>query len=128
MSEPDHNSARPSRTGCVAALALVLVPGLVSSVLRRTPGEDWPFALFEGMLLAIPFGYLALEGSKAWLPWIVAMVLTIFFWGAVIASVIASVRDRSGVNFGIAFVMLAAPFVVTAAAWFAVQATKRSGT
>ena len=121
MNEPDG-----SRIGCVVAFALLFVPGVVVSLLGHMPGEEWPFELFYGVLLAIPFAYLGLEGTKAWFPWIVAATLTACFWGALIASVIISVRDRSGVNFGMGLVMLASPFVVTAAAWFAVQATRRS--
>ncbi len=63
MSEHDHASTAPSRAGCVIALALVLVPFITASVLRGLPGEEWPFAIFWGLLLAAPFGYLALEGT-----------------------------------------------------------------
>ena len=125
MSEPEKGSAELSRIGCVVAFALVFVPGFVASLLGGMPSEEWPFALFYGGLLALPFAYLGLEGTKAWFPWIVAIVLTACFWSALIASVVVSVRDQSGVNFGMGLVMLASPFVVTAGAWWAVQATKR---
>jgi len=88
-------------------------------------GEEWPFALFHGLLLAIPFGYLGLEGGKAWLPWIVAVGLTACFSAALILSILASVRDQSGANIGMGWLMIAWPFVVTGGAWLAVQATKR---
>jgi hypothetical protein len=83
------------------------------------PGEEWPFALFYGLLLAIPFGYLALDGTRDWLPWSVAIALTALFWGALIVSVIVSLRDHSGVNFGMGLVMLASPFITTLGAWLA---------
>ena len=116
------------RGGCWIALALAVTPILVIAVWPHglVLSEEWPFALFWGVVLAIPFAYLGLEGTKAWFPWIVAVALTACFWGALIASVIMSVRDRSGVNFGMVLVMLASPFVVTVGAWFAVQATRRS--
>jgi hypothetical protein len=126
MSEPDEGSTEQSRIGCIVAFVLVFVPGAVVSVLGQMPGEEWPFALFYGVLLAAPFAYLGVEGTKAWIPWLVVVALTACFWGALIASVIISVRDQSGVNFGMALVMLASPFIVTVGAWFAVQAAKRS--
>ena len=78
------------------------------------PGEEWPFALIWGVLLAAPFGYLGLDGTKDWFPWTVAVGLTVLIWGAFIA---IAIRSAPGVNFGAALAMLAAPIVVTAAAW-----------
>ena len=83
------------------------------------PSEEWPFQLFQGVLLAIPFGYLAIGGTRDWLPWSVASLLTVLIWGAYIVSIISSARDHSGVNFGMTLVMLMSPFVTTLAAWFA---------
>lgn len=117
MRAADRGSSEPSRVGCIFALALILVPGIVSSVLRGPVGEDWPFALFYGFLLAVPFAYLGLDGTRDRIPWLVAVVLSCLFWGALIVSVIVSAREQSGVNFGMGLVMLASPFVITAAAW-----------
>ena len=98
----------------MVAVVLLLAPGLISSNLIEMPGEEWPFALFWGALLAAPFVYLGLDGTRDWLPWAVAIGLTVLFWGAFSASVVLS---EPGVNFGTAFAMLAVPIVVTAAAW-----------
>ncbi|WP_395622240.1 hypothetical protein [Sphingomonas daechungensis] len=117
-------SREPSRIGCIIALALILVPGIVSSVLRGPVGEDWPFAILYGVLLAVPFGYLALEGARNWMPWIVAIALTACFWGALIGSSIFSARHHTGVYFGMGLVMLASPIIVTFSAWAAVRSTK----
>ena len=102
------------------ALLLVLAPGVVASLLIGMPGEEWPFALFWGVLLAAPFGYLGLDGTKNWLPWTVAIGLTALFWGAFIASVILG---EPGVNFGKAIAMLVVPIVITAATWSCNRAT-----
>ena len=125
MTERDQVSSELSRTGCLTALALVLIPAVAAFSLGVPLSEEWPFALFFGLLLAAPFGYLALEGTKAWLPWAVAVVLSACFWGALSASIIISARDQTGVNFGMGLVMLGSPFVVTGGAWLALQSTKR---
>jgi hypothetical protein len=78
-----------------------------------------------GVFFALPFGYLALEGAKAWFPWVVAIGLTGCFWGVIIASAVISARNESGVNFGMIPVMFASPIVVTVAAWAAVRSSKR---
>ena len=113
MNEPSQGSSQ-SRVGCLVAGMLLLAPGLLASNLTGMPGEEWPFALFWGLLLALPFAYLGIEGTKDWLPWTVAAGLTILIWGAFVASVVLS---SPGVNFGTALAMFAAPIVITAAAW-----------
>lgn len=95
----------------------------MSVFVEPLPGEEWPFALFWGVILALPFGYLALA-TKAWMPWVVTIILTACIWGALIATVIVSVREQPGVNFGIVLLMLAAPIIITAGAAAAVHFTK----
>jgi hypothetical protein len=120
MIEETTSSTDPNRGGCVVSLALILLPGIATSVWRGSmPGEEWLTALFHGLLLAIPFGFLALDGTRHWLPWFVAIVLTLLFWGALIASIIVSAHNHSGADIGMALVMLASPFVTTLAAWLA---------
>ena len=102
------------RVGCLVAGVLLLAPGLVASNLTGMPGGEWPFALFWGLLLALPFAYLGINGTNDWVPWTVTVGLTILFWGAFVASVVLS---SPGVNFGTAFAMLAVPIVITVAAW-----------
>lgn len=120
MSGPTEGSTEPSRFGCVIAVALVFVPAVAVSLLSGPlPGEEWLFALFFGLLLALPFAYLGLSGTRDWLPWIVVIVLTALFWGAFTTSVILSARSQTGVNMAMGLVMLAAPFVTTMGAWIA---------
>jgi hypothetical protein len=104
----------------MVALALVFLPGVVVSMFAGPiPAEEWPFALLYGLLLAAPFAYLGLDGTKDWLPWLVAVLLTALFWGALAASVIISAREQSGVNIGMGMAMLASPFVTTLGTWAA---------
>ena len=81
--------------------------------------------LMLGVLFTLPFGYLALEGTKAWFPWVVAIVLTGFFWGVLILSVVDGARNSSGVNFEMIPVLLASPILITCSAWAAVRWSKR---
>lgn len=121
MSEPEHDSTEELRScgGCSVALALVLLPGVLLSVLTGPlPAEEWPFAFFYGLLLAIPFAYLALAGTRHWLPWLVAIVLTVLFWGAFTASLM-----KTGVDVRSALVMLASPLLITVGAWLANRRT-----
>lgn len=120
MSRPTQGSTEPSRLGCVVAISLVFMPGAAVSMMAETlPGEEWPFALLFGLFLAAPFAYLGLDGTKDWFPWLVAVLLTALFWGALAVSVIISARDQSGVNIGMGLAMLASPFVTTLATWAA---------
>ena len=106
-------------------LALVLVPGVATSVLGETlPAEEWPFALFWGVVFALPFAYLTLA-ARAWLPWVLTAILTACIWGALVAAVVITTREEPGVNFWIVLIMLAAPAVITAGAATAVHLTQR---
>jgi len=120
MGEPAQGSKAPIRSGCIFALALIFLPTVVITLWDGPlPSEEWPFELFYGVLLALPFGYLALDGTKKWLPWVVAHVLTALFWGALIVSTVISAEDQTGVNFRMGLVMLTSPFVTTFGAWLA---------
>ena len=120
MNEETTSSTGANRGGCVVAIALILLPGLAAMVWSGPLlGEELPYALFYGLLLAIPFGYLALDGTRHWLPWFVAVAMTVGFWGALIGSAIISAREQSGVNFGMGLVMLASPILTTLSAWLA---------
>ena len=126
MSEPAPHSTDPSRVGCVAALALGLLPAVLAYWLEGSiPAEEWVWLLLLGLFLALPFGYLALEGTKASLPWVVAIGLTGCFWGVLIVDAVVSARNASGVNFGMIPLLFSSPIVVTLAAWAAVRLSKR---
>ena len=127
LNETTPTSDEPSRLGCLVATALIFLP-LVAFALTDGDqlSDEWMFLLLGGLMLALPFGYLALDGTKAWLPWAVAIGLTVFFWGALIVSAWIAGRNQSGMNFGIVLVMLASPFVITGCTWAAVQGVRRS--
>lgn len=127
MSETEQDLTEDSRSGCAGcsvAVALVFLPGVLLSVLTGPlPGAEWPVALFFGLLVAVPFAYLALSGTTAWLPWVVTTLLTVLFWGASATSVLISARHQTGLNVWIVVVMFASPFVITFAAWLASRRT-----
>ena len=126
MTEPTSDSGGPSRGGCLFAVALAFAPlAIYASVGGPELSYEFFPLLFFGVTLALPFGYLALESTTAWLPWLVAIGLTIAFWGALVGSVFVASRNQTGVNFGMGLVMLAFPVVITVFAWAAVQSTRR---
>ena len=107
------------RAGCAFALVFAFVPlTLTLIVLRgRLAGEDWFFALLYGLLYAMPFGYLGLEGRRQVLPWAAALLLTAAVW---LAFFLAHQRGE-GVNFLVGALTFVAPFCVTALVWALVR-------
>ena len=70
----------------------------------------------NGVLVALPFAYLALCGCTRSFPWLLGLTLTLavrWWW---LADGIAYQRapDGSGANIGGAMLMLLSPFVITA--------------
>lgn len=110
----------PSGLGCAVALGLVLVPAAALSVFGPgLPGEEWPFAIFWGVIFALPFGYLALA-TRRWKPWVFTAFLTVCIWGAII---FMTARGAPGVSIGVGFLMLAAPILIIVGAWTMVDTT-----
>jgi hypothetical protein len=93
--------------------------GAMSAFSATLPVVEWPFALFLGVIFALPFGYLALATRK-WGPWVFTALLTACIWGAF---VFMTASGEPGVNFGIGFLMLAVPVLITALAAGAVHMT-----
>jgi hypothetical protein len=122
------------RGGCVLALAFGALTvaaffGTEFAVFGPPRGEfseEWPILLVWVLFAGAPFGFLALMGVRTMLPWLVAAILTVFFWGALFASVLIAARDQTGANIGMGLLMLASPFVIGGAAWIAAKATRRS--
>ena len=123
MSEPEPTSDELSRLGCLIAAALIFLPLIV---IAWTDGDqlsdEWMPLILNGLIIALPFGYLALDGTKSWLPWLVAIGLTALFWGALVVSAL----QGTGVNFAMIPAMFASPFVITGCTWAAVQGVRRS--
>jgi len=99
------------RGGCFLALAPFLAPLFVVAVWPDglVLAKEWPFLLLWGLLLALPFGYLALDGTKDWLPWSVAAFLTLGCWGVLL--------KFGGPGLGAALISFAIPLFITATAW-----------
>jgi hypothetical protein len=127
MGDVTPDADRLSLVGCLVALGLIFIPGAVGAIGGSMPSDDWPFALFEGVILAIPFGYLAVESPKSWFPWFIAVVFTSGFCAVALWMVWDSSQYQSGVNFAIIPLMILSPIVTTAAAWAAVQSGKDRG-
>lgn len=122
----DSGEPPPSRVGCLFAAALVFAPFAIYALAGgpELSYEFFPLLLF-GISLALPFGYVALEGTKAWLPWLVVIGLTIVFWGATVGYAIIGARNQIGVPIALGLVIFAFPIVITVFAWAAVQHTRR---
>lgn len=128
MKEPTRVSDEPSRLGCLAALSLSFLPLAIMWVNSGdAPTSELLFLLPQGFLLALPFWYLGLEGSKARLPWLVAIGLSVLFGGALIASVVINRWRGTGVDFLTPLIVIfMAPIFTTYVVWRVVQLAKES--
>ena len=99
------------RGGCIVALALLVAPLLATVVGPNglVLAKEWPFLLLWGLLLALPFVYLAFDGTKDWLPWSVAIFLTLGCWILLL--------QFGGPGPGGALISLVIPLFITAIAW-----------
>lgn len=114
VSEQVPTGDEPSRGGCFLSLALFIGPFLVVAIWRPRSlilSEEWPFLLLQGLWLALPFGYLALNDTKKWLPWAVAAFLTIACWGLLL--------KFAGPGLGAALISFAIPLFITTVTWAA---------
>ena len=125
----------PWRSGCVLALGIGLITvtvfyGVSSFVFGPPRGgiasEEWPILLFQVLFAGAPFGVLALKGVRAKMPWLVALVLTICFWGALFYSVWLAARDQTGANIGMGWLMIASPLFIAGIALIAAELTRSS--
>ena len=114
---PASDDERPSAAGCAAALAIgLLVVAAVNAALSLSDGRpldlrgDWGFYLIEMLLVAIPFGLLALTGIRTLLPWLVGLALTLALWGYFVFD---GVTGQPGANFGLGLVIILSPLIIT---------------
>jgi ABC-type transport system involved in multi-copper enzyme maturation permease subunit len=116
---------QPWRGGCVLALGLGFLTvatfyGTLFIVFGTprggVPAEEWPILLLQILIAGAPFGILALTGMRAKLPWLVAVILTVCFWGTLFFSAWIAARDQTGANIGMGLLMLASPLLITGAA------------
>lgn len=69
----------------------------------------------SALFVALPFLVLAITGARTRLPWLVGLALTLGLWGYFLNAGVSYQwhPDGSGVNIGLAFIMLASPLVFT---------------
>jgi hypothetical protein len=124
------------QSGCVLAFVLVIAASiavvagftLASAIITDQDldlAEEWGPLLFQISIVAIPMLLLLALRESGRFPWATCIFLTLFFWSLYLWSGIASHRNRSGVNFGVAFLMLASPFVISAASIGTAALSKR---
>lgn len=112
------------RKGCGSALAIgALTIAIVSVTFSLSTGsplnlqEEFGVFLCRMLMVAAPFGVLSLSGVYDRLPWAVGLGLTAAFWGYYLfEGVIYQLSDAtSGVNFGLAFLLMLSPVIISAA-------------
>jgi hypothetical protein len=133
MAEPQTPSQGIEPLGCLAALVigLIAVGGTFAGLALfagRSPdlSEEWPILLFNVLMVAAPFGLLALCGIRTRLPWAVGIVLTLGLWGWLLLDAVAAAPGR-GANIGLGLIMLVSPILVAAAAFAAHALQQRKG-
>jgi hypothetical protein len=88
--------------------------------------EEWSVFLFQILLAAAPFGLLAYFGVRDRSAWVLGIGLTAILWGYYLYDGIRYQLsgDTSGVNMGLAFLLMASPIFISIAC-FALAAWKR---
>ncbi len=71
---------------------------------------DWGFYLVELLLVAIPFGLLAITGIRTLLPWLVGLALTLALWGYFVFDM---ATGPPGANFGLGLIIILSPIIIT---------------
>jgi len=103
--------------GPAIGLLTVTASSLSFSLLTGRPlnlHEEWGVFLFQMLLVAAPFGMLALMDVGRWLPWLVGLALTLAFWGYYLFEGLSYQwhPDGSGANIGLGLLLLVSPFIV----------------
>ena len=122
-ASPDDDG--PGLAGC--ALALVVGPAVVAAHVlaftwltgrRLDLAEESGMLLFKAGMVAAPFLLLSLAGTRDKIPWLVAALLTLAFWGYVLFEGVRYqwTGDTSGANIGLGLIMLVSPFLIGGAA------------
>lgn len=127
---------RPSERGCLLALAIgLLTVAANAGVFSAATGnpinlaDEWSAFLFQILLVAAPFGLLALFGVRDRAAWVLGLGVTALLWGYYLYDGIRYQLsgDTSGVNMGLAFLLMVSPVFISIAC-FAVAAWKRRRT
>lgn len=128
----DASRGGPNTKGCLLALGIGFVTVATTSIgFSLTTGpdlnlsEEWSIFLFQMLLVAGPFGLLALSGVNEKLPWVIGLILTLAFWGFYVGVVLATRGDGSGANIGLGILMLASPLIIAASSTVSVAFVRR---
>jgi hypothetical protein len=84
--------------------------------------------LFQAGVVAAPFLLLSLVGTRDKIPWLVAALLTLGFWGYLLFDGVRYhwTGDTSGANIGLGLIMLVSPLLISGAA-MGIHAWRRKG-
>jgi hypothetical protein len=124
MDAPPSAPKDAGPMGCLAALAIgvliVAAETCAFSLLTGMPldfADEWGVLLFQMLIVAAPFAFLALAGIGDKLPWLVGLGLTLALWGYVLFDGVSYQwhPDGSGANIGLGLFMLASPLFITVA-------------
>jgi hypothetical protein len=124
MATPPPTEVELGPIGCLFAIAIGVLTVTLSSVsfslLTGRPenlGEEWAVFLFQMLIVAAPFGLLALMDVGRWLPWLVGLVLTLTLWGYFTFEGVSYQwhPDGSGANIGLGLFMLVSPIFIAGA-------------
>jgi len=108
------------RRAAIGALVAVAVGCLAALLGDLALGYEGPFEVVADRHLpafaiaAAPLLYLAFTGTRAWSLWLLALTMTSGFW-ALFLFVMSHSINGAGVNFGVALLMAASPFVTMTA-------------
>lgn len=105
---------------------------LAFSLLTGSPldlADEWAGFLFQMLIAAAPFAFLALAGIGDRLPWLVGLGLTLALWGYALFDDVSHQwhPDGSGANIGLGLVMLASPLFIAGACFGACAWQLRRG-
>ena len=111
-------------------LVTITLVSLTFSLVTGNPlnlREEMGVFLFQVLMVAAPFGVLSLGRVHERTPWLVGLALTAAFWGYYLFEGISYQLsgDRSGVDFGLAFLMMLSPVVIAACSLGAAKLTRQ---
>jgi len=134
MNQSDPARGQQSKLGCLLAPAIgiaVVMAGTGAFSLMTAQslriGEEWPIYLVQMLLVAAPFGLLALAGAKGKAPWLAGLTMTVVFWSYYFYDGIRYQQsgDTSGANIGLGVLMLLSPILIGGACGVVAMATRR---
>lgn len=86
--------------------------------------EEWGVFLVQLLLAAAPFALLATVGVQGRWPRAIGLGLTASFWGLCLADGLSRRGDDTGVNIGMALLMLVSPAFIAAACLITAKVTR----